>query len=39
MTENEKKLIMLIRKSKDPEKAMEIAIELAIDLLRKKEDV
>ena len=38
MTENEKKLIRMIRESKDPEKAMKIAIDLVMDLLGKKEE-
>ena len=37
MTENEKELLMLIRKSENPEKALKVAMDLAIDFLKKRE--
>lgn len=37
MTENELELLYIIRTSENPEKALEIAIDLMIDFLAKRE--
>ena len=39
MTENELELLYIIRNHDDPEKAVQIAMELMIDFLAKREEL